>query len=352
MKGRRISCNIRQILDLIDYSEEEQISAVILSIDFEKAFDRVETKSLLDAMTYFNIGDSFKQWTQLIYNNVTACVTNQVFFTEWFQISHSVKQGGCCSVYYFLILAEVLAIEIRKNPKIQGVILNDIKKVLGQYADDIDLYLLGHNDTLNATLNTFEHFEKNSGLKINYDKTTVYRLGALCRSNAKMYTKQKLKWMRNTEPINILGVHICRDTMQLMKVNYKPVILKCQAILNNWQKRGLSLAGKITIINLLIFSQFVYKQTVLPSMPELYIKQINQLIENFIWDGKKPKIPLQVLQCNKLDGGMGLIDIKLLDIALKASWVQIITSDSMVAELAFLKLDPILRDLIWQCNIK
>ncbi len=42
MKGRNISNNIRLVLDLLDYSDLVNEEALILFLDFYKAFDTVE----------------------------------------------------------------------------------------------------------------------------------------------------------------------------------------------------------------------------------------------------------------------------------------------------------------------
>ena len=52
MKGRRISSNIRKIFDLMKYTEENNLNAVILSLDFLKCFDYVEHSALIGALNY------------------------------------------------------------------------------------------------------------------------------------------------------------------------------------------------------------------------------------------------------------------------------------------------------------
>ena len=42
MKGRNIGCNIRTIIDLIDYCDANDIPGSIILLDIEKAFDSVE----------------------------------------------------------------------------------------------------------------------------------------------------------------------------------------------------------------------------------------------------------------------------------------------------------------------
>ena len=41
----------------------------------------------------------------------------------------AIKQGGPCSSYSFLVLAEVLALELRNDVNVQGIFLNDLKKI-------------------------------------------------------------------------------------------------------------------------------------------------------------------------------------------------------------------------------
>ena len=65
--GRHVLNNIRKILDLIDYAHQEQIDAILISLDFKKAFDRVERESLIDMLEYFNFGPIFCKWTRIIY---------------------------------------------------------------------------------------------------------------------------------------------------------------------------------------------------------------------------------------------------------------------------------------------
>ena len=86
--------------------------------------------------------------------------------SNFFNVTRSVKQGGPCSAYFFLCLAEVLAIQLRNNVKLEGIVVNAIHKLLGQYADDIDLYLKGDPENIRFVFKTFEEFKGQSGFRI------------------------------------------------------------------------------------------------------------------------------------------------------------------------------------------
>ena len=349
MANRRISCNIRRVLDIIEYAEQNDMSTMIVSIDFMKCFDRIEIGALKNALSYFNIGPEFSRWIDVIYNKPRACVVNNGFFSSYFDVSRGVKQGGPCSAYLFLLIAEVLANELRKNNKIHGFILQEIEKILGQYADDIDLYLNGDDNSLNEALVTIQKFCKISGFRINYNKTTVYRVGSLRRAKAICYTAEKLNWTEGN--INVLGVELTFESQKLNRINYEPIIKKAQVITKMWKNRGLSLIGKTLIVNVLIASLFVYKMSVLPSIEESFIKDFETVITNFLWDGKKPKISLNDLKMPKSQGGVGLVDIRLKDKSLKAAWVKMLCDDELLSKTAYQKLNNVIKHEIWLCNI-
>ena len=252
---------------------------------------------------------------------------------------------------YFLIIAEVLAIQLRNNDcNIQGIEVNEIMKLFGQYADDADLYLLGNAESITNMFKILDNFCRCTGFKINCNKTTLYQFGSIIKSNAEMYTNEKVQWAK--ESINILRVDIIKDQSQICQLNYRELIVKSKAICNSWQNRNISLIGKVLIINTLIASLFVYKMSVLPIIPVNVCKQMDQMICEFIWNGKKPKIPMEILQKNKDDGGLGLVNFRLKDQSLKANWVKVLFTDAYLKELAFQKLCPYIREQIFDCNIK
>ena len=54
MKGRNISSNIRKTIEIIEYTKKHNIPAAIMSIDFEKCFDRIEHSAIIGALAYWS----------------------------------------------------------------------------------------------------------------------------------------------------------------------------------------------------------------------------------------------------------------------------------------------------------
>ena len=101
MSDRRIGNNIRRIIDAVQMCKREDLPIAIISIDAEKAFDRVELDSLIGVLEYFNIGKSFQKWVRVCFHNAKAAVINGGRVSQKINITRGVKQGGCCSAFFF-----------------------------------------------------------------------------------------------------------------------------------------------------------------------------------------------------------------------------------------------------------
>ena len=52
----------------------------------------------------------------------------------------------------------------------------------------MDLYLPFEKTVLNAVVDVLTDVEENTGLKVSYDKTAVYKIGSIANTDAKIYT--------------------------------------------------------------------------------------------------------------------------------------------------------------------
>ena len=81
------------------------------------------------------------------------------------------------------------------------------------------------------------------------------------------------------------------------------------------------------------------------------IKEVETTISEFIWSGKRPKIALNTLKCDKPHGGLHLVDISAKQDALKIVWIFKLQDNRLLQECAFESLSPDLQDTIWRCNV-
>ena len=218
--------------------------------------------------------------------------------------------------------------KIKSNPLIKGISFkNGTTALLSQFADDTCLFLHYDEISLKNVLDTLQHIETTTGLKISYDKTVVYRIGSLRNSEAKIYTQKNLSW--TNEPFPLLGIQI--DHGNVSKLNFEIVIDKMVAVLENWDKRPLTLTGKVLVVNTLCESLFVYKISVLQNIPNDMVTQMENLINKFLWNGKRARIARSTLQASKENGGLRLFSIKHKQQALKLGWIRLIENDPFFA---------------------
>ena len=100
--------------DLIHLTEKEQIPGMLLSIDFEKAFDSVSHTFLKQILKLYNFGPSIQKWIKICYNHANASILVNVFLSETFRVERGCRQGDGLSPYLFLLCADVLGKMIRK----------------------------------------------------------------------------------------------------------------------------------------------------------------------------------------------------------------------------------------------
>ena len=315
IKGRFIGCNIRQIEDLLIYSELQNTPGIILTIDFEKAFDSISWKFIDRALESFNFGPKFRTIVSVLYKNISTSIINNGDISDWFMPKRGVRQGCPVSPYLFIIAVELLAIGIRENPNIKGIKVNGSILKISQLADDTTCFV-ADIESIVEILNMFKRFEYCAGLKVNRDKTKANFIGSLKgRTDAPL----NLDWTDNN--IKCLGVTLNGNENDHYHLNYKQKILNLKNLLNTWKGRALTLKGKITVINNLALPPLLYIASVIHT-PESVIKEVKELIVDFIWDGKRPKIAYDVLIQEIGDGGLKLMDMESKVKSLKAIWVK------------------------------
>ena len=103
MKNRHISSNIRLILDLLDCANEVNTEALILFLDFYKAFDTIEHNFLFKSLKVFGFGNNFVDIIRMFYKDINGSVIINLNTSKRFQINRGVRQG--CLISPFLLLS-------------------------------------------------------------------------------------------------------------------------------------------------------------------------------------------------------------------------------------------------------
>jgi hypothetical protein len=262
-----------------------------------------------------NFGPYFINCIKTLYNDTMTAVANNGHFSEFFYPTRGIRQGCPISANIFVIIAEIMASEIRQNDTITGIQINNKEYKISQYADDTVLYLSNEN-SLKAIFQTLDLFSKCSGLKANRDKCEALWIGA---SSNYRHKPLGIKWP--STPIRSLGINIQNDYAKVISENFNNSLQKIENLLKLWCLRKMTIKGKIVIINTLIISQLLYPCTVLYT-PEPIISKYKKLILEFIWEKKPAKVKYSCL-INSIDnGGLKLQDLETKVKSLKFKWIK------------------------------
>ena len=308
LKSRFIGENIRLINSIISYTDIEQIPGLLLFIDFEKAFDTLEWSFIEKTLNYYNFGNSLISWIKLFYTDISSSIQNNGWTSDFFNLSRGVRQGCPLSPYLFILCAEILGTSIRQDKQIRGINISENECKVSQYADDTTLILDGTKSSIERSFFLLDSFGKLSGLNVNYEKTEALWIGSFSNRTDQINIKQNIKW--TFRRVKALGVWFSTCREEASTLNYQEKTGKILKILNCWQLRRLTLLGKITVIKSLASSS------------KSYLKDINQLLYNFLWDKKGDKIKRREMLNDYEYGGLRMLDIQTFNHALKAKWIQ------------------------------
>jgi len=118
----------------------------------------------------FHFGPDFIRWVKTLSKNIQSFVINNGLTIGYFPLERGVRQGDPLSPFLFVCVVETLAISIRQNTEIKGILIGKEETKLLQYADDTTA-VLSDRDSAHALVNLLDIFRKLSDLKINTSKT-------------------------------------------------------------------------------------------------------------------------------------------------------------------------------------
>ena len=171
--GRSIHSNLVLLRDTLAFIDRTGETGILLSLDQEKAFDRVDRIFLLNLLEHFGFGPWFRACIATLYNGAFMQVLVNDFLSNPILLERGVRQGDALSPMLYVLCVEVFACKIRASPDVKGFLLpgaGGLEFRVCQYADDTTAFVKDER-SLHALFNIIGDFERGSGAKLNRTKT-------------------------------------------------------------------------------------------------------------------------------------------------------------------------------------
>ncbi len=318
VQNRYIGQNVDLLIQILEYCNTNHVPGIILSVDYQKAFDQLSWKFIEDVLCKYGFGNMFVKWIKLFYTNITSVVNVNGHFTKPIPIEKGVKQGDPISPYVFILCAEILAEYVRNNENIKGITVGSVEYKISMFADDTNMFIEYNKISLDNVLLALDNFASVSGLRINYEKSTAYCVGMGVRKE--LDARYPITWGLNR--IETLGVKIpLQKNIDILSLNYESKIADIESVIKSWNTRNLSLRGKVIVIKALLLSKLQYLISVIGPPRQGTIHRLNKIIYRFLWNGTE-KLKRSVLIKPLEEGGLNMPDFETICKCALIKWVH------------------------------
>jgi hypothetical protein len=321
LKARTIQDCLAWDFEYISIYHKSGKEMVILKLDFEKAYDKLEHAAIIDILRHKGFGAKWIHWISMILGSGTSQVLLNGVPRRRFHCRRGVRQGDPLSPLLFVLAVDLLQSIVNKA-KDCGILNLPIPHSCGadfpviQYADDTILILEACPIQLFFLKAMLNSFADSTGLHVNYHKSNIYHINV---------SDQKLAILANTfhskvgtMPFTYLGL-----PLGLKKPNlgaFLPLIQKIERRLAS-TSIFLSQAGRLQMVNAVFSSLPTYFMCTL-KLPKIVIKQIDKFRRHCLWRGADINAKKTISSClesslqTKSPGGLGVINLELQNKAL------------------------------------
>lgn len=301
--GCSITDQIRLTQMIMEYAEVEEINGVIVALDQEKAYDKIEHEYLWKVLRKFDIPESFIKTVQSLYHRAKTSVKINGEISSKYKVTRGVRQGDPLSCLLFNIAIEPLAEMLRKSG-LTGFKAKEMAYhiVVTMFMDNTTVYLT-ENDNYTTLTDILQLWCTVSGAKFNSSKTEIIPIGTK-EYREHILTTRKISKAQECIPENIdlakegkatriLGAWIgnCTDEQAI----WSPILDKIENSLQRWEKWHPTIEGCKIIIQCTIgeMSQYLTTTQGMPKdIEDLLVKRTRE----FAWDsGSHNAVSMDIL---------------------------------------------------------
>ena len=157
-----------------DMNKLKNKNHMIISIDTEKDFDKVQFLFMIKTLLNVGIEGTYLSIINATYDKPTVSIILNGRKLKTFPLRSGIRQGCPLLPLLFNIDMEVLSTAIREEKEVKGLQIGKEEVKLSLFADDMILYTEDHKDATRQLLELMNEFGKVAGYKTNTEKTVAF----------------------------------------------------------------------------------------------------------------------------------------------------------------------------------
>lgn len=252
MLNRQITDQMDLAQILVNYAETTKKNGVIVSLDQEKAYDKIRHDFFWATLKKLGFPDKFVLLIQNLYRDAETVVVLNGIISNPLKITRGVRQGDPLSCLLFNTAIESLA-QMLRDSNLQGyeIPTKNNRLIASLFADDTTAYLSAEDDFHNLN-RTLYKWCKASGAQFNLSKTNILPIGTTDYRETVISTRKinpthqpipdHISIIPNKRHMRVLGCFIGNN------VNHAgiwtPIVDTIRGNLNRWSKSHPTLEGK------------------------------------------------------------------------------------------------------------
>ncbi|XP_075157695.1 uncharacterized protein LOC142230962 [Haematobia irritans] len=273
-------------LDALTYIDHLTASTIshrghlsILSIDFEKAFDRIGVHTIIEQLLEWKLGNKIVNYVFAFLTNRKIRVRVNNTYSSIMPLHNGIPQGSPLSVVLFQIATERLNRIISTHKYFKHVIYADDLYIVIKHKVNVDL-----QEEIDDLFTSIDDWCRSTGSKISFSKTKCLHI---CRKHMCLHTNFVIQ---NTEietvnSLKILGVIFNKNFSWSSHIDHLKLSLQTRINLIKCLASSKSNAHQNALLNAvqsLIVSKLDYGLTIYGKAPKSLLNKINPMYHSAV----------------------------------------------------------------------